>query len=114
MLTLEDNSILADFVKAEAEAPSPRKNINGSRNIYKSRKFRLPVRGRDYGLPILCDLGEARIGKMQESGPFVQPNIYRAPEIIFEMQWGSAVDVWNLACLVNCTYPAVVLNLTYR
>ncbi|KAF4156645.1 hypothetical protein CNMCM8927_007740 [Aspergillus lentulus] len=100
MLTLEDNTMLLDFAKAEAEDPSPRKNIDESRTIYKSRKFRRPTGGKGYGLPILCDFGEARIGKRQESGPFVQPHIYRAPEVIFEMQWGSAVDIWNLAGLI--------------
>ncbi|KKZ61984.1 non-specific serine/threonine protein kinase [[Emmonsia] crescens] len=100
MLTLEDDTMLADFAKAEAKDPSPRKQIDQSRTIYRSRRFRRPVKGNSYGLPILCDFGEARIGKMQESGPFVQPHIYRAPEIIFEMPWGSAVDIWNVACLI--------------
>ncbi|OOQ90876.1 protein kinase domain protein [Penicillium brasilianum] len=83
MLSLEDNTMLADFADEEA-----------------SRQFRRPFREKSFGLPILCDLGEARIGKTQESGPFVQPNVYRAPEIIFEMAWGSAVDIWNLGALI--------------
>ncbi|PKY09121.1 kinase domain protein [Aspergillus campestris IBT 28561] len=87
MLSLEDDSMLADFAKAEAEDPSPRKKVHESHIIYQR-------------LPILCDFGEARIGKRQESGPFVQPHIYRAPEIIFEMPWGSPVDIWNLAGLI--------------
>jgi len=68
-------------------------------------------RNRNYGLPILCDFGEARIGLTQESGPFVQPQIYRAPEIIFEMQWGSAVDIWNVACLVRYCPMLTVTDL---
>ncbi|KKK14984.1 hypothetical protein P175DRAFT_0554466 [Aspergillus ochraceoroseus IBT 24754] len=100
MLSLEDNSMLADFATAESKTPSPRKLISQSRIIYSSRKFRRPTRGRNYGLPVLCDFGEARIGKTQESGPFIQPHIYRAPEVIFEMPWGSAIDIWNLAGLI--------------
>lgn len=100
MLSLEDSSMLADFATAESENPSPRKEIDQSRIIYRSRKFRRPTGGRNYGLPVLCDFGEARIGKTQESGPFVQPHIYRAPEVIFEMPWGSAIDIWNLAGLI--------------
>lgn len=105
MLSLEDHNMLADFAKAEAENPSPRKKIDDSRTIYKSRRFRRPARDKSYGLPILCDLGDARIGKTQESGPFVQPHIYRAPEIIFEIPWGSAVDIWNMAGLVSTALP---------
>ncbi|OJZ91405.1 hypothetical protein ASPFODRAFT_41845 [Aspergillus luchuensis CBS 106.47] len=100
MLSLEDSTMLADFATAESIDPSPRKMIDQSRIIYTSRKFRRPTGGKNYGLPMLCDFGEARIGKTQESGPFVQPHIYRAPEVIFEMPWGSAIDIWNLAGLI--------------
>ncbi|PYH98321.1 kinase domain protein [Aspergillus ellipticus CBS 707.79] len=100
MLSLEYSSMLADFATAESENPSHQKVIDQSRIIYCSRKFRRPTGGRNYGLPVLCDFGEARIGKTQESGPFVQPHIYRAPEVIFEMPWGSAIDIWNLAGLI--------------
>ncbi|KAL5342495.1 kinase-like domain-containing protein [Aspergillus crustosus] len=100
MLSLEDDGMLADFATAEAENPSPRKHIDEARTIYCSRKFRQPAQGRSFGLPILCDLGEARVGKTQSSGPFVQPHIYRAPEVIFEMPWGAPVDIWNLAGLI--------------
>lgn len=101
MLSLEDKSMLADFVDAEVEAPSPRKQIDERRTIYQSRQFRRPSGGKGFGLPILCDFGEARIGKKHDTSPFVQPNIYRAPEIIFEMPWGSSVDIWNLGALVS-------------
>ncbi|KAB8202643.1 kinase-like domain-containing protein [Aspergillus parasiticus] len=100
MLSLEDSSMMADFAAAESENPSPRKWIDHSHIIHISRKFRRPTEGSSYGLPVLCDFGEARIGKTQESGPFVQPHIYRAPEVIFEMPWGSAIDIWNLAALI--------------
>ncbi|CAG8928809.1 unnamed protein product [Penicillium salamii] len=100
MLTLEDDTMLADFAHTENSQPSARKSTNESHVIYESRSFRKPFKGKSYGLPVLCDLGEAKIGKTHQSGPFVQPTIYRAPEIIFEMPWGSAVDIWNLGALM--------------
>ncbi|KAJ5362341.1 hypothetical protein N7541_003185 [Penicillium brevicompactum] len=100
MLSLEDSTMLDDFAAEEVRQPSSRKTIDESRTIYQSRQFRRPSKGKPFGLPILCDFGEARTGKTHESGPFLQPNIYRSPEIIFEMPWGSAVDIWNLGCLV--------------
>lgn len=109
MLSLEDNTMPADFSKAEAKDPSPRKKVDESHIIYKSRRFCRPAEGKGYGLPILCDFGEARVGKTHESGPFVQPSIYRAPEIIFEMPWGSAIDIWNLAGFVSTASRCVVL-----
>ncbi|KAJ5555935.1 hypothetical protein N7513_003577 [Penicillium frequentans] len=100
MLSLEDDRMLADFANEEIRQPSPRKKIDDLRIIYQSRRFRRPSQGQSFGLPILCDLGEAKIGTTHESGPFVQPNIYRAPEIIFEMAWGSSADIWNLGALI--------------
>lgn len=101
MLSLEDNTMLADFAAEETRQPSPRKKIDTSRTIYQSRQFRRPFKGKSFGLPILCDFGEARIGTTHDTGPFIQPTIYRAPEIIFEMPWGSAIDIWNLEALVS-------------
>lgn len=109
MLSLEDNAMLVDFINEEIKHPSPRKEIDQSRTIYQSRQFRRPTGGKGYGLPMLCDFGEARIGKVQESGPFVQPHVYRAPEIIFEMAWGSAVDIWNLGALVSVVLQPFLL-----
>jgi serine/threonine protein kinase len=98
MLTVADETILEDFEKAEAEEPSPSKVIDDTRTVYRSRKLRLPT-GDLWGQPILCDFGEARIG-CPHSG-LIQPELYRAPEILFEMEWGSKVDIWSVATLVS-------------
>ena len=74
MLEIEDESMMARFEKEEALTPSPRKIIDDERTIYQSRAFPKP-KEKKYGLPVLCDLGEARIGTNQESGPHVQPHI---------------------------------------
>jgi non-specific serine/threonine protein kinase len=66
MLSIEDPGMLDDFATAELGNPSPQKVIDQSRIIYTSRKFRRPIAGKGHGLPILCDFGEARIGKTHE------------------------------------------------
>ncbi|KAL2018146.1 hypothetical protein VTK56DRAFT_1222 [Thermocarpiscus australiensis] len=101
MLSLEDHTMMDDFARAEENEPSPRNRSTspGPSTDYRSRRFRPPKAGKGYGLPVLCDFGEARIGAAHETGQFAQPHIYRAPEVIFEMPWGSAIDVWNVACL---------------
>ena len=82
MLTVNDDTILENFEKAEAEDPSPSKVIDDTRTIYSSRKLPRPT-GDLWGRPVLCDFGEARIGD-SHSG-FIQPELYRAPEVLFEM-----------------------------
>lgn len=54
------------------------------------------------GLPILCDLGEARVGKDMHNGD-IMPDIYRAPEVILGMNWATKVDIWA----VGVTFLAV-------
>ena len=98
MLNIDDTSILAEFEKAEQESPSPRKVIDGNRTIYKSRKLSSPRDGL-WGQPVLCDLGEARIGKFHTGN--IQPDIYKAPEVLFDMKWSFSADIWNLGVMVG-------------
>ncbi|PYI20349.1 kinase domain protein [Aspergillus violaceofuscus CBS 115571] len=97
MLSIDDDSMLRDFEKAEQQNPSPRKVIDDNRTIYTSRKLRLP---KDilWGQPVLCDLGQARIGHSHRG--IIQPEIYRAPEVLFDMDWASSVDIWSLGAMV--------------
>ena len=95
MLEIEDLSLLNDFEAAEDESPSPRKCLE-DRAIYKSREFGYT---NAPGHPVLCDFGEARYGG-QEHIDFIQPNIYRAPEVMFDIPWTYSVDIWMVGVMV--------------
>ncbi|KIW19693.1 hypothetical protein PV08_00267 [Exophiala spinifera] len=97
MLTIADESILEDFEKGEIEEPSPCKVIDDVRRVYGSRRLGFP-RDAVWGQPVLCDFGEARIGGPHRG--LLQPEVYRAPEVLFNMQWSSSVDIWNIAVLI--------------
>ncbi|MCJ1256343.1 hypothetical protein MMC24_004164 [Lignoscripta atroalba] len=92
---IEDVSVLVDFEKAENENPSAR-NVYDDRIVYASRRFRLP---KSYGHPVLCDFGEARRGNV-ENNDDIQPEVYRAPEVILEMNWSYSVDIWNVGVMI--------------
>lgn len=92
MLRIDDESILEDFEKAEQQSPSPEKVVGKNRTIYTSRRLRLPHDDL-WGQPVLCDLGQARIGRAHTG--LIQPEIYRAPEVLFDMGWGHSADIWN-------------------
>jgi hypothetical protein len=32
---------------------------------------------------------------------YIQPNVYRAPEIILDILWTYSVDIWNVGCMVS-------------
>jgi hypothetical protein len=46
----------------------------------------------------ICELGQARIGN-EHSGD-AMPVQYRAPEVILNMKWTNAVDIWSVGLLV--------------
>jgi serine/threonine-protein kinase SRPK3 len=53
LMEVEDHSIIAAFIKAEQDHPSPRKEVDGYA-IYASRSFDLP---KSIGEPVLSDFG---------------------------------------------------------
>lgn len=103
---IEDESILVDFEKAEIEAPS-RQKVCDDRIIYASRKLSLP---KSYGHPVLCDFGEARRGDAENEDD-IQPEVYRAPEVILEMKWSYSVDIWNVGVMVSLLHTGSYLYL---
>lgn len=107
MLSVEDESILVDFEKAEKSSPTPRK-VGGDRVIYSSRDLGIP---KVHGRPILSDFGEARfssnLGKQWED---VQPLVYRAPEVLLRMPWNEKIDIWNVGVFVCISHlPGLIL-----
>ncbi|PLN86365.1 kinase-like domain-containing protein [Aspergillus taichungensis] len=93
LLGIKDDSILSKFEQAELDAPVARKTLE-DRTIYTSRP--LPI---SLGTPVLCDLGEARVGTDQQQGD-IMPDVYRAPEVILGMTWDYKVDIWNVGMVV--------------
>lgn len=55
------------------------------------------------GALTICDLGQARIGKVHRGNAMPLP--YRAPEVILGMTWGNSVDVWSVGLLVRDLHP---------
>jgi serine/threonine-protein kinase SRPK3 len=92
-----DESVLRAFEQEELDKPCPRKELNG-RTIYLSRELSKP----EFGAPVLCDLGSAvRLDDGTEHREDIQPNVYRAPEIILDIPWTYSVDIWNVGCMVS-------------
>ena len=89
-----------DLLDAEERDPSPQKET-GDHIIYSSRYTCMSKRGT-FGRLILSDFGSARI--LDRDKPVgkgdIQPDGYRAPEVIFGANWSYSVDIWNVACLV--------------
>lgn len=96
LLGLADSSVVEQLDTKEITASSFYKSVNGY-TLYKSANFDIPTR---FGRPILCDFSLARNGQVEHCHD-IQPDPYRAPEVILEMPWGYAVDIWNVGVMVR-------------
>ncbi|KAG6195524.1 hypothetical protein E4U10_001787 [Claviceps purpurea] len=94
LLGITDESQLAQFEENERMRPTARKVI-GDRVIHVSQMLMTAA-----GPPHLCDFGHARICPDRElQTGLIMPTQYRAPEVLLDMQWDFAVDLWSIGIL---------------
>ena len=105
MFSINDDTVFSDFEQQELRDPSPRKEVDG-RIIYLSRD--LEIRPGHVGAPVLCDFGSAVLGDREHTED-VQPDIYRAPEVILEVPWSYEIDIWNAGCMVSHAFLTLYL-----
>ncbi|OBT66137.1 hypothetical protein VE03_05141 [Pseudogymnoascus sp. 23342-1-I1] len=95
LLDLANSSILEQLDTEEIAASSFYKAVNGY-TLYRSANFGIPTK---FGRPILCDFSLARNGQVENCHD-IQPDPYRAPEVILEMPWSYSADIWNVGVMV--------------
>lgn len=110
MFSIIDESVLTDFEQNELQSPSPKKEEE-DRTIYTSRELQYPS---PMGDPILCDFGSAVVGGIEHRED-IQPNAYRALEVMLDVPWTYSVDIWNVGCMVSLISPvALVLLMNFN
>ncbi|KAK9368168.1 kinase domain protein [Lipomyces kononenkoae] len=99
LMALRGQGALDAVAQAEVDDPLPQKRV-GDRTIYLSRnEFGLDV--SRLGRPVITDFGLAVRGDDRRLYTHViQPDEYRAPEVIIAAGWSYSVDVWNLGLLI--------------
>ncbi|OQD62347.1 hypothetical protein PENPOL_c012G05646 [Penicillium polonicum] len=76
---IKDDSVFTDFEEYELQKPVLRKEVDADgRTIYISQELKIP---KQVSSPILYDFGSA-IHSDQYHSVFIQPQIYRVPEVI--------------------------------
>lgn len=112
-MSFENENILTNFI--ERQQPMQYKVHNESgRTIYRCHNHfgPLDIRGIKKMFPKLADFGleTRRLGKPstgngmlgEQFGIYpIQPDHYRAPEVILGCGWNSKVDIWNFGVLVS-------------
>lgn len=64
--------------------------------VYESRGFDLP---KVFGGVVLSDFGSAVYGDEKRNYD-CQPDVYRSPEVMLEMDWSYPIDIWNVGAMV--------------
>ena len=102
LLSFENESVLEDFVTAQCGNPMLHKRRNRY-SIYESHNQFGPFRVRLGPIvPVIADFGHAQwIDDAQPQINPIQPDYYRAPEVILGTGWGPSADIWNLGALVR-------------
>ncbi|KGO73413.1 hypothetical protein PITC_085510 [Penicillium italicum] len=99
MFGIKDDSVFTDFEENELQRPVPRKEVDADgRTIYMSQELKIP---KQVGATVLCDFGSAILGTSNKyHSVFIQPKIYRAPEVILGVPWTYSADIWNVGCMI--------------
>lgn len=102
MVSLEDPAVLADFMDAELANPIAFKVDAAGRPVYQSRNDFGPLKSLR-SIPQLVDFGLAtRLAEDDDWGVWpIQPDHYRAPEVVLGNGWQMPTDIWNLGVLVH-------------
>lgn len=111
LVGFEDPSVVQDFAQAQSFNPMPRKITNG-RTVYLSHNDFGEPRSY-YILPKITDFGLAHHQKAPSvlNRHPIQPDEYRAPEVILGAGWTYSADIWNLGLLVS---PKLVIYSLIR
>ncbi|KAG6815551.1 hypothetical protein H0H93_009497, partial [Arthromyces matolae] len=78
--------------------PTARKDAGNGRWIYESSQ----VLGGDAPMnsTFLCDFGESCYGQEAYTHIEVQPDAFRAPEVMLGVPWSYPIDIWNIGCVI--------------
>jgi len=61
-------------------------------------------------IPKIADFGHAQwITGSESQVNLIQPDYYRAPEVILGTGWSYSADIWNLGVLVSPKYSSVFI-----
>jgi serine/threonine protein kinase len=106
LVNFEHDSVLEEFAQAQGENLMLQKKRDGY-SIYQSHNQFGPLQVQLGPIvPKIADFGHAQwITNSEPQINPIQPDYYRAPEVILGIGWSYSADIWNLGVLVRSNIP---------
>jgi serine/threonine protein kinase len=114
LVTFENEDILPKFVKEQAaQSMQCKTDPNTGRVVYRCHNNFGPLDSSGLGnmYPQITDFGAATLlgndghdGTVQLGTRPIQPDYYRAPEVVLGCGWSFSADIWNLGVMVRDMY----------
>ncbi|KAI9708347.1 MAG: hypothetical protein M1820_004051 [Bogoriella megaspora] len=101
LVTVEDQSILDEFVQAQAEQPMAQKSYE-DRVVYRSNNLLGLLKWERFRFiwPKITDFGLAQRHTGQPQIIPIQPRQFCAPEVLLGTGWSYSADIWNFGLMV--------------
>lgn len=115
MVTFEDQTVFADFMDSQLEKPIAFKIDSTERPVYQPRDDFGPLKSLR-SIPEIVDFGLAtRLDEDDDWGIWpIQPDNYRAPEVILGIGWQMYVDIWSVGALVRSSLSRVIASTNFE
>lgn len=101
MIAIEDQSTIDNFIQGQATHPMARKLV-GDYTIYRCHNDFGPIlKAAKNLIPHITDFGLSQRGDKRE--PLIhpiQPDEYRAPEVLLGIGWSYSADIWNFGVMI--------------
>lgn len=114
-MSAEHGSLIERFADSQSTHPMARK-VLADRTLYRAHASYGDIDARFMAnmVPKIADFGLARRGDGR--GPLlhpIQPNLFRAPEVLLGTGWSYSADVWNFGTMVGGHACAAARRQTY-
>lgn len=102
MVNFEDPGVFSEFMDSQLNDQMQYKTDPSGRPVYRCHNNFGPLR-KVRNIPKIVDFGLAtRLPGQDDRGVYpIQPDHYRAPEVILGYGWTTSADIWNLGVLVR-------------
>lgn len=112
MLTFENQSTIESFVAQQGSNPMARKTFD-DHVVYRCHNDFGPIlKGLGKMIPNITDFGLAHRCEVPVLFHPIQPDGYRAPEVLLGFGWSFSADMWNFGLMVSSRMLPVILLLT--